>query len=138
MDIFGVWGFQTNGHLANGDWGFYDKTKTSAQIIKNFYKIIKECAPNTIIIGCNVIGHLCAGVYGFNRTGDDTSGYDWGITKKMGVNTLAFRIAQNNAFFGDDADCVGILGTIGWKYNSQWLKLLSRTGSVLFVSKPGV
>jgi alpha-galactosidase len=57
----------------------------------------------------------------------------------MGVNTLAFRIAQNNAFFGADADCVGILGKINWKYNSQWLKILSRSGSCLFVScKPGI
>ena len=57
----------------------------------------------------------------------------------MGVNTLAFRLVQNNAFFGADADCVGIMGLIDWKYNSQWLKLLSRSGSCLFVScKPGI
>ena len=57
----------------------------------------------------------------------------------MGVNTLAFRIAQNNAFFGADADCVGIMGLIDWKYNSQWLKLLANSGSCLFVScKPGI
>ena len=138
-DIFGVWGFQTKDHLANGSWGFYDKTKTSAQIIKNFYRVIKESAGNAVIIGCNVIGHLCAGIHEFNRTGDDTSGFEWSRTKKMGVNTLAFRIAQNNAFFGADADCVGILGKINWKYNSQWLKILSRSGSCLFVScKPGI
>jgi len=138
-DIFGLWGFRTKEHLANGDWGFYDKTKTTAQIIKNFYTVIKEAAGDTVIIGCNVIGHLCAGIHEFNRTGDDTSGREWARTKKMGVNTLAFRIAQNNAFFGADADCVGIMGLVDWKLNSQWLKLLSRSGSCLFVScKPGI
>ena len=138
-DIFGIWGFQTKDHMANGDWGFYDRTKTTAQIIKNLYITIKEAAGDAIIIGCNVIGHLCAGIHEFNRTGDDTSGREWARTKKMGVNTLAFRIAQNNAFFGADADCVGIMGLIDWKLNSQWLKLLSKSGSCLFVScKPGI
>ena len=134
FDIFGLWGFQTKEHLANGEWGFYDRAKTTAQIIKTLYRTVKEAAGDTVIIGCNVIGHLCAGIHEFNRTGDDTSGHEWERTRKMGVNTLAFRIAQNNAFFGADADCVGILGEIDWKYNSQWLKLLSRSGSCLFVS----
>lgn len=139
FDIFGIWGFETKELLANGEWSFYDKTKTTAEIIKQLYRTVKDAAGNTVIIGCNAIGHLCAGLHEFNRTGDDTSGRNWAQTKKMGVNTLAFRIAQNNAFFGADADCVGILGMIDWKYNSQWLKLLSESGSCLFVScKPGI
>lgn len=138
-DIFGIWGFQTKEHLANGSWTFYDRTKTTAEIIKNFYSTVRESAGDAVIIGCNVIGHLCAGIHHLNRTGDDTSGREWARTRKMGVNTLAFRIAQNNAFFGADADCVGIMGLIDWKYNSQWLKILSSSGSCLFVScKPGI
>jgi alpha-galactosidase len=124
---------------AEGEWSFYDKHKTSAEIIKNFYQTIKEGAGDAVIIGCNAIGHLCAGIHHFNRTGDDTSGYDWSRTRKMGVNTLAFRLVQNNIFFGADADCVGITGAIDWKYNKQWLKLLAFSGSCLFVScKPGI
>ena len=138
-DIFGIWGFETDEHLAKGDWAFYDRTKTTAQIIKELYRTIKEAAGDAIIIGCNVIGHLCAGLHEFNRTGDDTSGREWERTKKMGVNTLAFRNVQNNIFFGADADCVGILGMIDWEHNSRWLKLLSQSGSCLFVScKPGI
>lgn len=138
-DLFGIWGFQTTEHLARGSFGFYDRSKTTAQVIKEFYKTIKEAAGDAVIIGCNVIGHLCAGLHQFNRTGDDTSGFEWARTKKMGVNTLAFRLVQNNAFFGADADCVGITEHIDWKYNAQWLKLLSRSGSCLFVScTPGV
>lgn len=38
-----------------------------------------------------------------------------------------------------DGDCVGITGVIDWKMNRQWLDLLARSGSPLFVScKPGV
>lgn len=139
FDIFGVWGGgayggQVKDHLAMGNWSFYDKTKTGAEIIKNFYRAIRESSDNAVIIGCNAIGHLCAGIHHLNRTGDDTSGHYWSRTREMGINTLAFRLPQNNAFFGADADCIGITGEIDWKYNKQWLKLLSRSGSCLFVS----
>jgi alpha-galactosidase len=116
------------------NWSFYDKTKTSAEIVKNFYKVIKDSSDGAVIIGCNVIGHLCAGLHQLNRTGDDTSGFEWCRTAKMGVNTLAFRVAQNNAFFGADADCVGIMGKYSWDQNRLWLDLLTRSGSPLFVS----
>ena len=44
-------------------------------------------------------------------------------------------MCQNNAFYKVDADCVGILGDrIEWKLNRQWLELLAKSGSPLFVS----
>lgn len=53
----------------------------------------------------------------------------------MGVNTLAFRLAQNEAFYMCDADCVGILEDyIPWEKNKQWLHLLSYSNTPLFVS----
>ena len=140
-DIFGKWGFKMSRFPADDSetWGFYDNTKTTAEIIKGFHTAIRESAGNAVILGCNVMGHLCAGIHHANRTGDDTSGREWERTLKMGVNTLAFRSVQNNAFFSADADCVGIMGLIDWKYNRQWLDLLSKSGSPLFVScKPGV
>ena len=134
-DIFGFWGFQRKGFLAEDGWRFFDQTKTSAEIIVQFYRTIFEsAAPGTVILGCNVIGHLAAGLVHLNRTGDDTSGVEWARTKKMGVNTLAFRLPQHRAFFDMDADCVGITGKIDWKKNSQWLRLLSVSGTPLFVS----
>ena len=130
----GIWKSEGAGLITNGDWAFYDRTKTSAEIVKNFYKTIKDSAQGTVIIGCNCIGHLCAGYHQLNRTGDDTSGYEWSRTVRMGVNTLAFRLAQNNSFYGADADCVGFTGAIDWKYNKEWLKALSCSGTPLFVS----
>ncbi|MBE6885164.1 MAG: hypothetical protein E7487_11270 [Ruminococcaceae bacterium] len=138
-DIFGKWGFEFGEHMADGNWCFHDRNKTTAQIIKNLYRTILDAANGALIIGCNAIGHLCAGLHHFNRTGDDTSGYEWARTRKMGVNTLAFRLVQNNAFYGADADCVGITGEIDWKHNRQWLKLLSLSASPFFVScKPNL
>lgn len=139
FDIFGKWGFDVPRALTVGGWSFYDKTKTTAEIVKAFYKTIKDASSGAVIIGCNAIGHLCAGFHQLNRTGDDTSGFEWARTQKMGINTLAFRVCQNNSFFGADADCVGIMGIIPWRLNSKWLYLLSRSSSALFVScKPGI
>ena len=140
-DLFGKWGCEINAFPAEDHetWSFYDQSKTSAEIIKAFHAAIREAAGDAVILGCNIMGHLCAGLHHCNRTGDDTSGRDWTRTLKMGVNTLAFRLPQNNAFFAADADCVGILGLIDWTYNRQWLDLLAKSGSPLFVScKPDV
>lgn len=139
FDIFGWWGFEMQYVVTRGGWSFYDKTKTSAEIVKEFYKTVKDNANGAVIIGCNCIGHLCAGLHQLNRTGDDTSGFEWARTAKMGVNTLAFRNCQNGKLFMSDADCVGITGAISWEQNKEWLFALSRSGSPLFVScKPGV
>ncbi|MBO5213040.1 MAG: alpha-galactosidase [Clostridia bacterium] len=139
FDIFGKWGFEMNDKITDNGWSFYDKTKTSAEIVKNFYKVIKENSSGAVIIGCNCIGHLCATYHQLNRTGDDTSGFEWSRTSKMGVNTLAFRNCQNGSFFMSDADCVGITGAISWEQNREWLMALAQSGSPLFVScKPGV
>ena len=54
---------------------FFDKSKTTAQIIKNFYAAIREAAGEYIILmGCNTLSHLSAGMFDIQRTGDDTSG----------------------------------------------------------------
>ena len=134
FDMTDKWGFEIKDQLFRDGWHFYDRTKTSAEIIRTFYKTVKDHANGAVIIGCNCIGHLCAGLHHLNRTGDDTSGFEWDRTRKMGVNTLAFRLPQDKHFFGADADCVGIMGKIDWSLNRRWLKALSRSGSPLFVS----
>lgn len=145
FDMFGMWGFQMQGYqnpnqITVDGWHFYDRTRTSAEIVVDFYKAVREAAGDgCVIIGCNTIGHLCAGLYELNRTGDDTSGREWARTRRMGVNTLAFRGMQNGIFYMCDADCVGVMGPVPWKLNRLWLDALAKSGSPLFVScKPGV
>ncbi len=121
--------------ITEDGWTFYDRHRTSAEIILNLYRTILNAAGNAMILGCNTVSHLCAGLVHLNRIGDDTSGTEWDRTYKYGVNTLAFRLPQNNRFYSIDADCVGIIpGKIDWEKNRQWLRLLSRSGSPLFVS----
>ncbi len=139
-DICGQFGFAMRQQIMRDGWHFRDRSRTTAEITLNFLRAVQEEAgEDCVIIGCNTFSHLVAGLYGLNRTGDDTSGYDWGRTRKMGVNTLAFRMIQNGSFYMTDADCVGITGSIDWSLNKQWLDVLSKSGSPLFIScKPGV
>ena len=134
-DITARWGPQMGADFCRGDVRFADGTKTTAQIVKALYRTIYEAAEGKAeILGCNCVGHLGVGYMHLNRTGDDTSGVDFARTRRMGVNTLAFRMPQHGVFYDVDADCVGITARIPWEKNEQWLKLLALSGTPLFVS----
>ena len=131
----GVWGKDAGEALCKPEVRFRDGTKTTAEAIKTLYTTIHDAAGGeALILGCNTIGHLGVGCMELDRTGDDTSGKDWARTKKMGVNTLAFRMPQHGAFYAADADCVGITPDVPWEKNGQWLRLLSESGTPLFIS----
>ena len=134
-DIFGKWGFHLAPKSSLNGLRFQDNTKTNAELIRKLYETIYHAAtPDTIILGCNCIGHLGVGTMHVYRTGDDTSGKNWERTRKMGVNTLAFRLPQHNIFYAVDADCIGMTGNIPWDLNKEWLRLLQNSGTPLFVS----
>ena len=135
FDVFGRWGFQMGAALTRDGWTFATgATRTTAEVIDELYRTIREAAGNAEVIGCNTVSHLSAGRFEICRIGDDTSGREWARTRKMGVNTLAFRGAQHGAFYTADADCVGVTNAIPWEQNRQWLDLLARSGTMLFVS----
>ncbi len=120
-------------------WAFADRSRTTAEIIRGLYQDIRDAAGgDTLIIGCNTIGHLGAGLFELQRIGDDTSGQDWSRVKKMGVNSMAFRLPQNGTFFAVDGDCAGQVSSnsVPWEKNSEWLDLLAHSGAPLFVSFP--
>jgi alpha-galactosidase len=134
FDLLGRWGFEMNSRLTEEGWHFHDQSLTTAEIIRSLYKAIREAAGDAILIGCNTIGHLAAGLVEVQRIGDDTSGREWSRTRKMGVNTLAFRLPQHETFFLADADCVPVTKEIPWELTRQWLDLVTRSGTALFVS----
>ncbi|HEY3265631.1 MAG TPA: hypothetical protein VGM37_01795 [Armatimonadota bacterium] len=134
-DISGAWG-RSAGAAPDATWAFADRGRTTAEILRDHYQSIREGAGDGIVIGCNTVGHLAAGIFEAQRIGDDTSGNDWGRTLKMGVNALAFRAPQQGSFYDADADCVGLTQSeaIPWSLNRQWLDLVSRSGTPLFIS----
>ena len=130
-DVFGRWG---SSMLTGNGSQFHDPTRTTAEIVLAFYREVRAAAEDVVLIGCNTVGHLAAGLVDVQRTGDDTSGRDWERTRKMGVNTLAFRLPQHNRFFAVDADCVPCTPQTPWELNAQFLDLVARSGPALFVS----
>ena len=134
-DLFGRWGNQMGSELTREGWTFAEgPLRTTAEVINDLYRTIRAAANDALIIGCNTVSHLSAGQFEICRVGDDTSGREWARTRKMGVNSLAFRGAQHGAFYTADADCVGVTNAVPWERNRQWLDLLSRSGTMLFVS----
>ncbi|MEP6729056.1 MAG: hypothetical protein ABJE10_00395 [bacterium] len=134
-DIFGRWGFQMGAAMTRDGWTFASgPSRTTAEIINHLYSTIRSGAGDSLVIGCNTVSHLSAGLFEMCRVGDDTSGTEWSRARKMGVNSLAFRGAQHGAFYVADADCVGVTNAIPWAQNRMWLDVLARSGTMLFVS----
>jgi alpha-galactosidase len=134
FDLFGKWGFEMKDAITSPGWHFNDRSITNAEIILFLYRTIRAAALDMYLIGCNTFSHLSAGIFELNRIGDDTSGKEWARTLKMGVNTLGFRLPQNNSFYAADGDCVGLTTAIPWEKNKQWLQLLAESSAPLFIS----
>lgn len=135
FDTYGLWGSQMGSSPTADGWELYDGSKTNAEVLTDLYATIREAAgEETRLIGCNTMSHLAAGYHELQRTGDDTSGKCWNRNRRMGVNTLAFRAAQQGAFYQVDPDIVSITNAISWDLVSQWLRLVSESGTALFVA----
>jgi len=134
-DLLGRWGSEMGASPTAPGWHLHDRSRTNAEVIRALYAELRRAVgEKTLLLGCNTVGHLGAGIFESQRTGDDTSGQHWERTRKMGVNTLAFRLAQDRTFFALDPDCVGITPPIPWEQNRQWLDVIARSGAALFVS----
>ena len=139
FNLTGKWGNQWNEQAPLDGVAFSDRSKTTTEIILNFYRTLRAAAGDGVLLdGCNTVSHLSAGIFDLQRVGDDTSGQEWDRTRRMGVNALAFRGVQNGAFYLVDPDCAGLArpGAISWDKNQQWLDLVARSGAPLFVSWP--
>lgn len=134
MDLLGRAGKDMKEGVTRDGWNFASRNQTTAEIIADLYRTIAEAAGDGIVLGCNTISHLSAGLFQINRTGDDTSGHEWKRNVVMGVNTLAFRGPHQDTFYGADADCCPVTEQLDWAKARQWLDLVARSGTPLFVS----
>lgn len=99
-DLTRKWGSAMHDRVSEDHIHFRDRSCTTAMLIKKLYKTVFEAVNGrALILGCNTVGHLGVGYMQMNRTGDDTSGRAWQRTRQMGINTLAFRMAQHNTFY---------------------------------------
>jgi len=134
-DLLGQFGFEMGASPTLPGWSFYDQTRTNAEIIVDLYRVIRSTVGDEVIVlGCTTVGHLGAGIFDLQRIGDDTSGEHWERTRRMGVNSLAYRLPQHRNFFAVDPDCVPVTLAIPWENTRQWLELVAGSGTALFIS----
>jgi alpha-galactosidase len=134
-ELFGRWGSEMGAQPTLPGWHFHDRSRTNAEIIIDLYRDIRLTAGQEIVIlGCNTVGHLAAGLFESQRIADDTSGREWERTRRFGVNGLSHRIAQHRTFSHIDPDIVAITPDVGWRQTSQWLDLVARSGTSLFIA----
>lgn len=121
------------------DRHFYDRTKTTATIMKNIYKTIQEGAGKDVeVIGCNTVSHLTVGIHSAYRIGNDTSGRAFEWTRRDGVNCL-MRLPLNNIFYNADPDCAPFTDRVKFEANLDFLELCALTGMTTLASiKPGL
>jgi alpha-galactosidase len=138
-ELFGRWGFAMDTGPTSPGWHFQDRSRTNAEIVADLYRSMRNAAgEQTVILGCNTMGHISAGIFESQRIADDTSGHDWERTRRYGVNGLTHRIGQHRTFFHIDPDCVAITQSVDWRHTSQWMEVVARSGTSLFVSpEPG-
>lgn len=134
VDIFGHYGPEMTQSIVEGDWTFYDRSRTSAEIMLEYYRQAAQSAKGALINVCNTFSHLSAGIFPVFRIGDDISGFDHKRTVEMGVNTLAFRGVQHNAFYAVDPDVVAFTRKVPVEYSMQWMELLKASGTSMLVS----
>ncbi|MBQ3289685.1 MAG: acetylxylan esterase [Kiritimatiellae bacterium] len=130
-------GFDDTGRLIRDKRRWNDSKHTTAETIVGLYRTMREAAgDDMVILGCNAVNHLCAGLFEASRVGPDTSGKDWEQTKRNGVGAVAFKGIENGTLFAADPDCAGLAseGAIPWEKNRLWIDLLSRSGMPFFIS----
>ena len=117
---------------------FYDRSLTNATIIKRLYKTIQSAAGEGIVIGCNTVNHLVAGIHAAQRSGHDTSGRSYEITRAAGGAAM-LRLPQNNTFFNLDPDCAAFTNRVPTEPNLDFLELCAITGVTTLASvTPGI
>ena len=134
FDLLGRWGSGMGARITDEGWAFADRSQTTAEVILGLYRTIRRAAGDAVLIGCNTVGHLAAGLVELQRIGDDVSSRSWDRTRRMGVNTLAFRAAQHGTFFAVDADIAPVTDGLPRELALQWLQLVAGSGTPLFVS----
>ena len=136
IDMFGSHPFtgEKNPYqLTKSDRKFYDNTRTNAQIIKGVYEAIQDAAGDIDVIGCNTVSHLTAGIHSIYRTGDDTSGRNFELTRRNGVNSM-MRLPLNRGFYNVDPDCAAFTETVDAGLNLDYLEMCAITGVTTLAS----
>ena len=107
-------------------------------MLKRLFMTIQKAAGEAEVIGCNAANHLVAGIHSSQRSGHDTSGNSFEITRIAGAASF-IRLPQNNTFFSVDPDCAAFTERVPIDINLDFLEVCANTGVVTLASvKPGI
>ena len=141
IDITGVSPLCPEWHTADmfsRDRKFYDNTVTNATLIKRLYATIQKGAGEADVIGCNAVGHLCAGIHSTYRVGNDTSGNHFELSRRHGINSM-MRLPLNDALYRADPDCAAFTNRVDADLNLDFLEMCALTGVTTLASvTPGI
>lgn len=130
-DLFGNNLSKVSGH-------FYDRSKTNAAIVRGLYETIQRSAGNAVVLGCNTVGHLAAGIHQAQRVGDDTSGRSFEWTRRHGIHSM-MRLPQTGSFYSVDPDCAAFTPNVSKELNFDFLEASAISGCAVFASvTPGI
>lgn len=117
---------------------YFNREKTTAEILKDLYRAIQNGAGEKEVIACNAIGHLSAGIHSVYRIGNDTSGRSFEWTRRDGINSV-MRLPLNNAFYNADPDCAAFTDKVSPEINLDFLEMCAITGMTTLASvTPGI
>ena len=119
--------------ICRGARRFFDRSITTATAIKRLYAAIQRGAGQADVIGCNVVGHLCAGIHAICRVGNDTSGRSFEWTRRYGVNSM-MRLPHNDTLYRVDPDCAAFTSQVDAELNLDYLEMCALTGSTVLAS----
>ena len=91
-DLCGLYGNEMGDRVFHSDMNWADDSRTSAEVMLDLHRAMRAAAgDDMVIIGCNALNHLVAGIFEVQRTGGDTSGWSWDQTRKHGVRLCVVR-----------------------------------------------
>jgi alpha-galactosidase len=131
-DLLGRWGPAMGTSITNDGWAFYDRSRTTAEVVLGLYRAIRNgCGSAASVISCNGISHLSAGIFDYYRIGDDSAG-NLEKAVKFGVNSLAYRLPQQGTFYTIDPDCVST--NAPWEFERKFINLVAASNALFQLS----
>ena len=139
IDITGITPTYKNGaKMCLDSRNMYDKSRTTAMLMKDVYLAVARGAGDAEVIGCNVCGHLSAGIHSILRIGGDTSGRSFEWTVRNGVNSV-MRLPLHLNLYMADPDCAAFTEQVDADLNLDFLEMCALTGMTTLASvTPGI
>ena len=132
FELFGQWGSEMKAQPTLAEWHFHDRSRTNAEIVRALYTDIRrEAGDRTILIGCNTIGHLAAGLFEIQRTGGHRRQAAARVAGSVPDLTVGGRpCASDRLADHDDARSMGVHRSRRPACGAEGIRLVSADGRV--------